>query len=324
MTLDIGLLIMGLAVLIVGGEFLVKGAVGVAEVFKISPLVIGMTVVSFGTSAPELLVSLKSGVNGNPGIAIGNVVGSNIANIALVLGVTVLIFPIFAGKQTKRIDWPMMVLATILFVVFSATGGGIVFWEGACLLSILVVFTIYLIRKSRKETKSNLSKAKDVPEGKKIPVWLSSLYLFLGLVGLYFGSEWLVGGAVNIADSLGMEQHIIGLTIVAFGTSAPELVASAVAAYRKQTDIALGNLIGSNLFNMMAVIGITGMVCPVAVDPAILHFDFWWMGGIAVGLGLMLFIGRKIGKLKGLILLLTYVLYIVILVLRAKGINIFC
>ena len=320
--LDIGLLILGLAVLIVGGEFLVKGAVGVAKIFRISPLVIGMTVVSFGTSAPELLVSVKSAINGNPGIAIGNVVGSNIANIALVLGVTVLIFPIVAGRQTKRLDWPMMILATVLFTIFGITGGEIVLWEGLTLLMILLVFTTYLILNSRSESKANQSKSENEDTEKKIPAWKSGVFLLLGLSGLYFGAEWLVKGAVNIATALNMEQHIIGLTIVAFGTSAPELVASAVAAYRKQTDISLGNLIGSNLFNIMAVIGITGMVTDVTVEKEVLEFDFWWMGGIAVGLGLMLFIGNKIGRFKGAILLITYVLYITLVVLKAKGIQI--
>ncbi|MFT7612889.1 MAG: cation:H+ antiporter [Parvicellaceae bacterium] len=318
---DIGLLILGLAVLIVGGEFLVKGAVGVAKIFRISPLVIGMTVVSFGTSAPELLVSIKSAINGNAGIAIGNVVGSNIANIALVLGVTVLIFPIVAGRHTKRIDWPMMILATILFTIFSITGGKIVLWEGATLLAILLVFTTYLIIGSRKESKSKESNSGDEENEKQIPAWKSGVFLLIGLSGLYFGADWLVTGAVHIAEELQMEQHIIGLTIVAFGTSAPELVASSVAAYRKQTDISLGNLIGSNLFNIMAVIGITGMITPVAVNPEVLNFDFWWMGGIAVGLGLMLFVGNKIGRFKGAILLITYVLYITLLVLKAKGVD---
>lgn len=315
MIQDIGLLVLGLAVLIVGGEFLVKGAVGFAKSFNISPLVIGMTIVSFGTSAPELLVSVQSAVNGNPGIAIGNVVGSNIANLALVLGLTVIIFPIIAGKQTKRIDWPMMILATILFVLFSVDGS-IQLWEGVVLFSILVLFTVFLIIKSRRDKTDDLEGGE---EFKKIPIWLSGVYLLVGLAGLYFGSEWLVDGAVHIAEAAGMEEHIIGLTIVAFGTSAPELVASCVAAYRKQTDISLGNLIGSNIFNIMAVIGITGMVKPVEVDPAVLHYDFWWMGAIALALGLMLFIGKKIGRGKGIILFGTYIIYIVLVVLKAQG-----
>ena len=320
MMLDVGLLILGLAVLIVGGEFLVKGAVGIAKSFSISPLVIGMTVVSFGTSAPELLVSVQSAVAGNPGIAIGNVVGSNIANLALVLGLTVIIFPIISGRQTKIIDWPMMILATILFVFFSIDGW-IELWEGVVLFTILVAFTISLIIKSRRENANN--EPDEEEDIKKVPFWLSLVYLAAGLTGLYFGSEWLVGGAVNIATALEWDEHIIGLTIVAFGTSAPELVASCVAAYRKQTDISLGNLIGSNIFNIMAVIGITGMVRPVAVDEKVLNYDFWWMGGIALVVGVMLFVGSKIGRFKGLLLFSTYIIYIVLVVLKAKGILLF-
>jgi len=317
--IDVAFLILGLAVLVAGGEFLVKGAVGIAKSFRISPLVIGMTVVSFGTSAPELIVSLQSALGGNPGIAIGNVVGSNIANIALVLGLTVIIFPIIPGRQTKRIDWPMLILATVLFVLFSLDGV-IQFWEGGVLFLILIAFTSLLIVKSRKEVRTN--KESSVIENVQQPVWKSVLFLLLGLAGLYFGCEWLIDGAIGLAGMLGMEEHVIGLTIVAFGTSAPELVTSAVAAYRKQPDIFLGNLVGSNIFNIMAVIGITGIAARepnlLEVDQEIRNIDFWWMFGIAVGLGVMLFLGKKIGRVKGVILLLTYVAYISILVIKAS------
>ena len=317
--IDVAFLILGLAVLVAGGEFLVKGAVGIAKSFRISPLVIGMTVVSFGTSAPELIVSLQSALGGNPGIAIGNVVGSNIANIALVLGLTVIIFPIIPGRQTKRIDWPMLILATVLFVLFSLDGV-IQFWEGGVLFLILIAFTSLLIVKSRKEVRTN--KESSVIENVQQPVWKSVLFLLLGLAGLYFGCEWLIDGAIGLAGMLGMEELVIGLTIVAFGTSAPELVTSAVAAYRKQPDIFLGNLVGSNIFNIMAVIGITGIAARepnlLEVDQEIRNIDFWWMFGIAVGLGVMLFLGKKIGRVKGVILLLTYVAYISILVIKAS------
>ena len=268
MIIDIGLLIGGLLVLALGGEFLVRGSVVVAKALLISPLVIGMTIVSFGTSAPELLVSLQSALNGSPGIAIGNVVGSNIANLALVLGLTVIIFPIVPGKQTKRIDWPMLVFATLLFIVF-ALDGEIVLLEGALLFFVLVIFTIVLVVKSRKE--ADLSHFKNDEGTVAVPIWRAITFILIGFVALYFGSEWLIEGAINIARSLEMEEHVIGLTIVAFGTSAPELVTSAVAAYRKQTDISLGNLVGSNIFNIMAVIGITGMAHPIAVEQSVLH-----------------------------------------------------
>lgn len=315
-------LLLGLAVLIVGGEFLVKGAVGISAAFKVSPLIIGMTVVSFGTSAPELLVSLQSALDGNPGIAIGNVVGSNIANIALVLGITVLIFPIVAEKQTKVIDYPMMLLSSFMFYLF-ALDGTIVFWEGSVLFTTLIGFIISMIVKSRRENKKNVSSDFDEDDMNQ-PMWKSGMFLLLGLAGLYFGSDWFVQGAVGIADVLlegnPDKDSIIGVTVVAFGTSAPELVASCVAAYRKQTDISVGNLVGSNIFNVFAVIGITSMVTPVGVSQEVMSFDMYWMLTIAIALGFMLWIGNKIGRLKGAILLLTYISYVVVILLRIKGI----
>ena len=309
--MDFILLILGLAVLIIGGEFLVKGAVGVARNLEISPLVIGMTVVSFGTSAPELLVSLQAVAEGSPEIAVGNVIGSNIANLALVLGVTVLIFPIIVERQTKVIDWPVMMLATILFYVF-LFDGVIEFWEGLLLFSFLVTFVTWLIRRSRKE-----SKLKIVEHVGKDSMLLTVGYVLLGLIGLYFGSEWFVEGAVRIAVSLGMSKSVIGVTIVAFGTSAPELVASCVAAYRKQSDISIGTLIGSNIFNIMAVIGLTSIVSPIDLSGLdagqFLNFDMYWVAGIALALLPMLYFGAKFGRLKGVVLLTSYIVYISII-----------
>jgi len=305
------LLIIGLVVLVVGGEFLVKGAVSIAEKFKISPLVIGMTVVSFGTSAPELLVSLQAALDGNPAISIGNVVGSNIANLALVLAITVLIFPIIPERQTKIVDWPMMMMATMLFYVFSLDNV-IVFWEGALLLTILIVFTFMLIRNSRKENK-RLEEEMLVDDKPFLP---GVLYLLGGLIGLYFGSDWFVEGAISIAKDFNLSDRVIGVTVVAFGTSAPELVASTVAAYRQQTDISVGNLIGSNLFNIMAVLGITSIVTPIAVENTVLTFDMYWVIGIALAMFPILFIGKRIGRIKGILLFATYLAYIVTVLSR--------
>lgn len=315
---DIVLLILGLVVLIAGGEFLVKGAVGIATILQISPLVIGLTVVSFGTSAPELLVSLNAAVEGSPGIAMGNVLGSNVANLALVLGVTVLIFPLAVDRQTKIIDWPMMMFVSLLLFVF-CYDLKIERWEGIVLIAILLIFTFLLIRKSRRQSKAEalLNEDLDVePAGST----LHSLgFLIVGLVGLYFGSDWLLDGAVGIAESLGMEERVIGLTIVAFGTSAPELVASCMAAYRQQTDISIGNLIGSNIFNVCAVLGITSTVKEISVDQAIMDSDMLWMLGISLAILPMMLIGRKIGRLKGVLLVGTYITYISILVVSSQG-----
>ena len=299
------LLIVGLIVLVVGGELLVKGAVTIAKNFKISPLVIGMTIVSFGTSAPELLVSLQAALDGAPGISIGNVVGSNIANLALVLGITVLIFPIIPERQTKIVDWPMMLLATALFYLFSLDNI-IQRWEGFVLFTILSVFTFILIRNSRRENKK-IDPEIDEIKGSSV---IGLLLILGGLIGLYLGSEWFVEGAIDIAKIFNLSDTTIGVTVVAFGTSAPELVASTVAAYRKQTDISVGNLIGSNIFNIMAVLGITSMVKPIEVSEKVLSFDMYWVICIALLMFPVLFIGKRIGRLKGVILLSAYIAYI--------------
>lgn len=311
-------LILGLVTLVFAGDFLVRGAVGLAKKFQISTLVIGMTVISFGTSAPELLVCIDAAMGGHPEIAIGNVVGSNIANIALVLGITVLILPIVVDRNSKRIDWPMMMLATVLFTLF-AIDGEIQRYEGVILFSILVVFTYLLIRNSRKATKKmnaeNPVEGADEISQIKDKISISIVYLVIGLIGLYFGAEWLVDGATEIAKSFGMEERIIGVTVVAFGTSVPELITSAMAAYRGETDISIGNLIGSNIFNIMAVIGMTSIITPIAVSENSLNVDFWWMIGIAVALLPLMIFGKKIGRIKGALLVSTYVLYISILVI---------
>ena len=329
-------LILGLLILIAGGEFLVRGAVGFSKKMGISSLVIGMTVVAFGTSAPELLVSLKSALAGNSGISIGNVVGSNIANIALVLGVTVLIFPLTVDKNTKRIDYPMMLFSTLLLSIFALDG---VFSriEGLFMFSLLVVFIIWMIRQQkakkkfvRKVKKAILDKREkmiitrdNIQIVKTEPFWKSSVFLLLGFVGLYIGADRFVEGAVGIAnDVLATNPNkdvIIGVTVVAFGTSAPELVASCVAAFKKETDISVGNLIGSNIFNAFAVIGITSMVQPVEASQSIISFDIPWMIAITFLLLFVIYIGKKIGRLKGAILLLSYITYITIILLKVQG-----
>lgn len=315
------LLLLGLGVLILGGEFLVKGSVLFAKVMKLSPLVVGMTIVAFGTSAPELIVSLTSALKGDAGIAVGNIVGSNIANITLILGITVLIFPIVAERQTKVLDLPFMLLVTgaLFYVLYD---GVISMVEGIVMVLMIIIFTAYLInyakRKSQKEGNEDWE-----DERKKPSYWRALFFLQLGFVGLYFGADWFVEGAVGIADWLMADnpdkETIIGATVVAFGTSAPELVASTVAAYRKQTDISVGNLVGSNIFNVLVVLGITSIVKPIPVESEVLEFDIWWVIGSAVLLALTVYIGKRIGWLKGLILTGTYLAYILLIVLKVKG-----
>ncbi len=318
-------LILGLATLIVGGEFLVNGAVGIAKKAHISSLVIGMTVISFGTSAPELIVSIKAALSGNPEIAIGNVIGSNIANLALVLGITVIIFPIVVDRNSKIIDWPMMMLASILFFVFALYfGDGYVITriEGVILFTILLSFIIFLITKSRKQTKKLKAKSSSEIEdnaAKKVNLWKALSSLLIGLIGLYFGAEWLLSSAVELARNFGMSDAVIGVTVIAFGTSVPELVTSAVAAFKKETDISIGNLIGSNLFNIMAVIGITAIVKPIHVGAESINYHMIWMLAIAFALLPLMVIGKKLGRTKGFMLFGTYVVYITLVVMMTVG-----
>ena len=315
MWISLGLIALGLTVLILGGEFLVKGAVGIAAKARLSTLVIGMTVVSFGTSAPELLVSLKAAFLEVPEITIGNVIGSNIANIALVLGVTAIIFPMPVSRNSIIIDWPMMLISGLLFFLFGWMGT-IERWHGILLFTILVLFVWYLIYNSRKKNKRKKASdetTENSANAKKFNVYLSSFYLLLGLVGLYFGAKWLIEGATQLGEFYGLSKHVIAITVVAFGTSVPELATSVVAAYKKEMDISVGNLIGSNIFNVMCVIGITAMVFPITVEAAVVSWDMLWMLAIYIALLPMMLIKRKIGRISGIILLGTYITYIYLL-----------
>ena len=317
--------------MIFGGEFLVKGAVALAKAVNISPLVIGMTIVAFGTSAPELIVSITSALNDNAGIAVGNVIGSNIANIALVLGATVLILPIPIDKQTKFVDFPVMLIATGMFY-YIACDGEIVFLEGLILflaligyLSYMATRSIALRKKVKNEEATNVeSSPYELDDYKEEPFWKSITFLLVGFIGLYFGAEWFVDGAIGIAEFLLAENPerdvIIGVTIVALGTSAPELVASTVAAYKGETDLSIGNLLGSNIFNIFAVIGITGIVSPMEVTENAINFDMWWMIGIAFFMGISIFIGNKINRWEGVIMLGTYFTYMGVILLRVRGV----
>ena len=311
-------LIFGFVILILGGDFLVKGSVGLAVKAQISTLVIGMTVVSFGTSSPELLVSMGAALEGGEEsyMSIGNVIGSNIANIALVLGITALIYPLKVKKESLKQDWPVMFFSTILFVVFMRFFDGdeyaINHWEGIILFILILVFTLYMILKSRKQTKNLVvdDKNEEIIEKNIDPLWKNILFLVLGCFGLIFGSKWLLDAATNIALDAGVSAFVIGVTVLAFGTSVPELAASAIAAYRKQTDIAIGNLIGSNIFNILCVVGLTGSVAKMPLEKNVLAFDSWWMIAVAFVVFPLMLIGQNINRWKGGLLVLAYFYYI--------------
>ena len=302
-------LTLGLVALVLGGEFLVRGAVSIALKSKISPLVVGMTVVSFGTSAPELLVSLSAVLDGYPDVSVGAVVGSNISNIALVLGITVMIFPIVVNRDSLKIDWPLMILATFLFYFF-AMNGEIVLWEGCVFLAILLLFTFWLIRRSRKEGVQLAAESEVAELNAGNPIYKDFLFLACRMVALYFGAEWLIESVVSIASKQGVSEKLISVTIVAFGTSLPELVTSSMAAFRKETDISIGNLIGSNIFNILAILGITAIVHPLEISDSINQFDMYFLLGISLLLLPIMLFGRKVGRWKGAFLILFYVFYI--------------
>ncbi len=305
--------ISGLLILIISGKYLVQGGVSIARFFKISPLVIGMTVVAFGTSAPELIVSINAAISGNPEIAFGNVVGSNIANVALVLAVTALLIPIPVHRNSLKNDWPMMMLVFLLLYVF-ILDDMIKLHEGVILFTLLVAYILFILYKSNKE---NTSSSDEVSDVKQMGLPISIVAIVLSSVGLAFGADLLVDGASDIALSLGVSKRVISLTIVAFGTSVPELTASIMAALKKQTDISIGNIIGSNIFNISIVLGITSMIKTIPVDHIAFSFDIILMIFIAILLLLFIYPFRTVylNRIEGAILLFVYFAYMTMLAL---------
>ena len=307
--MDYLLLILGLAVLIFGGDLLVKGASGIALKLNIDPMVVGLTVVSLGTSAPELIVSIKSALNGNPDIAMGNVVGSNIANLGLVLGITAIVFPIAVNRKVLRIDWPVMVFFAALAFIFGLDNL-ITRFEGGVLLVTLVVYIYMLLQRGKSQQEKGEGDIEIETDAERESMMKLILLLFGGMVALYLGSEWFLGGAIDIGRSFNLSESVIGVTIVAFGTSAPELAASVIAAYRKETDIALGNLLGSNIFNIGAVLGTTSIISPLVIDAKIMNVDILWMLGIAVIIFPLMVFKKKLSLLSGIILFSLYCIFI--------------
>lgn len=298
----------GLVLLILGGNWLLKAAVGFSLRLKIPKIIIGMTVVSFATSAPELIVSIKSALNGHTDLALGNVIGSNIANLGLVLGITILISTIKVEKSFYKIDWPVMMITSILLYLVIAFDGVIQAYEGAILFSLLIVFLVYLLRFQKNAV------VDEMPEDdKELPLYKDILFISLGGVALWSGSELLVQSAVDLAMDLGVSTRIIGVTIISIGTSIPELAASIIAVIKKEKAISIGNLLGSNIFNILAVLGITSMITPLGVsDQGLLTNDMFWMLGFALLIFPLVFISKKmqLGKKEGIILLTLYGIFI--------------
>jgi cation:H+ antiporter len=313
----------GLAGLVIGAELLVRGSSSLAVAMRISPLVVGLTVVAFGTSAPELAVSVQSAWQGNADIALGNVVGSNIFNVLLILGASALIVPLVVSSQLIRWDVPLMIGISLLLPILG-WDGRLDRFDGTLLVTGIVTYTYWCIRQSRRESRDVLSEF--AQESPPAPHTAAQILFQIGLtVGglilLCLSARWLVDGAVTIARTLGVSQLIIGLTIVAAGTSLPELVTSIVAALRGERDIAVGNVVGSNLFNILSVLGFASLVSPngVAVSRAALQFDVPVMIAVAVACLPIFFTGHCIARWEGGLFVAYYVAYTLYLILEATG-----
>jgi len=301
----------GFILLVIGGEFIIRSSVALSLKLNISRLVIGMTVVAFATSLPELIVSINAAINDAPSIAINNVIGSNIANIGLVLGLTCIIGNMYVEKSFYKIDWPVMFIFSIILYFIIARDNIIDQYDGIVLFSLLIVFIIFILRSSLKtyqqdSINNNLIHSTNF----KTIVWI-----IIASVSLFYGAEWLVYGAINFAEQIGVSEAVISVSIVAVGTSIPELATSLLAIVKNEKGISLGNLIGSNIFNIGSVIGITSMIKPIVIDDIqILNRDIIWMLVFALLVLLIALFPKKnvIGKIKGFFLLFLYSIFILL------------
>ena len=306
------LFLVSFVMLFFGGELLVRSSVALALRMRISTLVVGMTVVSFVTSSPELFVSIKSALNGLTDITFGNVIGSNIANITLVLGLTAIVFRINITKQTIKINFPVMFLAFILFGSVLYLFGEINLITGIVFVLILIVFTLFLIKRSREEhTQLSDEDNEKYEKARKTPLVQSILYMLVGIMLLMYGSEFLVNGVQSIARLFEWDDRIVSVSLVAIGTSLPELATSLVAAFRKESNLAIGNLIGSNIFNVLAVLGITSIITPIKMIDESLFTDYIWMmiSVIILGFFIYVFSKKQVSKTEGFLLLVFYIVF---------------
>lgn len=312
MFLSILYVLIGFVLLVVGGEYLVRSSVALSFRLNLSKMVIGLTVVSFATSAPELLVSLQAALNGLSDISLGNVVGSNIANIGLVLGITAMIGPLYIDKDFYRFNWPIMMLLSVVLYLFLINDFILSRTEGVALFVALILYMVFLIRRSRKLANAAVTEEVDdalqTTSPFKITIWL-----LIGAAALYFGSELLVSGAEDIAITMGVSEGVIAVTLIAVGTSVPELAASVIAVLKQEKAISLGNLIGSNIFNIASVLGLTSIIQPIVVkDEALMGVNIFWMLGFALVLLPLAFIPKTmvIGKIKGFIIFAAYAVFV--------------
>lgn len=306
--MDFLLIIAGLVLLVLGGDWLLKAAVGMSLRLNISKIVIGMTVVSFATSAPELIVSVKSAMAGFPDIALGNVVGSNIANIGLILGIVMIISKMQVDQSFFKTDWPAVILSSLLLYGMLLFDGQVSRTEGIILFVLLVFFVVYLIRSQKTKTDEV-----EIPLEEAMEIYKIIGFLVIGAVALYGGSEFLIKGAVNVAQAFGVSDRVIAVTVVAVGTSIPELAASLIAAVKKESSISIGNIIGSNIFNILSVLGLSAIIHPIRLaDNRLLTFDIFWMLGFAFILLPLVYMPQKgfLDRKAGIVLLGGYITFV--------------
>lgn len=311
--------LIGLILLYYGAEFLVKGGVNIATRLKISPLVIGLTLVAFATSAPELVVSVDSALKGMGNISIGNVVGSNICNITLILGLCAVITPLRVNRKLFRLDVPALILSCLVFAGFCYYTKGINRWQGLLFVIAIIAYTVWSIAKAKQIEKKNMKIAHDAEEKfgseREFPVTLALVLIAAGLAGLIGGAKLFIGCAVYIAKALSVSDAVIGLTIVAVGTSLPELATSVVAAIKGEKDIAIGNVVGSNIFNVLAIMGLAPLFRPLHA-PGISPVDLGLMVFCTLVLYPIMKTGYKISRKEGIFLLLVYIAYTIWLILQ--------
>lgn len=324
MALNILLLIIGMGLLVKGADWFVSGSGAIAKALKIPPLIIGLTLVSMGTSAPEASVSINSAVNGMNDMSIGNVVGSNIFNTLFILGVSSLILPLSVGKDMKRYDVPIMVClyGVLLLFAFVITPMKLDIYESVTMLVLFVAYTVFLILRTKKANKklaatpeSTGELTAEVKEEKKKPIWLSIILAMIGLAGIIFGGDLVVDNAAAIAKSAGMSESLVGLTIVAVGTSLPELVTSVVASIKKENDIAIGNVIGSNIFNIIFILGLSSTISNLTLDTSAL-VDMLVMLGSGIIILLISLFSKKMQRWQGAITVLIYIGYLAYIIVR--------
>ncbi len=309
----------GLVVLVLGAELLVRSSVAIARRLGVSTLLIGLTLVGFGTSSPELVASITAGLKGSPGIAVGNVVGSNICNVFLILGFSALIAPLAITRKAFLRDGPVLVGASALLLL-ACLLGEVSRWFGVVLLALLMAYLVWCYRTEREDPQAaaiDEAAAAAIPAGAPVSMSVSGLGTAGGLLLLVAGAWLLVGGAITLARTLGISEALIGLTVVAVGTSLPELATSVVAAARRQADVAFGNIIGSNIYNILGILGVVAVIQPVAIPPEIVAFDIWVMLGSSALLVAFALTGWRIVRWEGAALLAAYGAYVAWLVRAA-------